>query len=287
MSNTNREIWSLKSLEEGLVASGYTPRRRELLAVAGTLAAQGKGARAMLLEGPPGAGKSFLAESLAELLEATFIPYQCHSWTDADEMFVGVNVVAAVAGDSEGTRQDGVLALAAKASQEGFVVLLVDEIDKAPQRAEDLFLDWLQSGRVPVAPGVHLQTVLDNVLVCFTSNGQRELGIAFPRRVRRVFMESLPLNQQLEWLQARTHHPQGVVKVAWKLAREIAAEEGNSDLSLQEGHRLLGELDFCESHSDVVEVVASWAARTPSGFNAAQKKQTKQRIAALWALLKT
>ena len=37
----------------------------------------------------------------------------------------------------------------------------LDEMDKAPESFEALFLDWLQTGRVPGKPGEHLYTNLD------------------------------------------------------------------------------------------------------------------------------
>lgn len=266
--------------------AGYHFRQEERLALAGLLT-QRDGTRALLLEGPAGAGKTFLPECLEEVLGLEFVMDQFHAWTDSDQLFVGVDVAAAVGGDASSVRQDGVLArvarLAERASPERPVVVLLDEVDKAPDRAEYLLLDWLQSGRVPVAPGIQLQTRLENVLVFLTSNGVRQLGDALLRRVRRCRMQPLCAESVERIVRAKTGAPAGIVTIARKAAYEVAQAEATF-VSPQEIVRMVDEiLAVAESCEDVKSILAGWAAKTPAGAEAAQKSRF---AAALWAEVK-
>lgn len=227
--------------------------------------------RALLLEGPPGAGKSALAQVIADHLGAKLVVYQAHAWTDADELFVGVDVVAAVAGDADGVRQLGVLAQVAEISQKEPVVLLLDEIDKTSEAAEALLLDWLQSGRVPVRPGIQIQTRLDQVVVIATSNAVRPLSDALLRRFRRAWLDVLPVDVQVQMLSAESRIPVGLIRSAWAIARDIAVAEGNRSLSIQEGQELMAELWLCQSRDEALQAFLGWAARHEDGRRAAMK----------------
>lgn len=247
------------------------------------------GAAAILLTGAPGAGKTALAEAVAQVLGCPFVYGLMHEWSDDQQLYAGINITAAVSGDAPNVHQPGLLAVAAQASQRGSVVLCVDELDKAAIRTENLFLDFLQSGRVPVRPGEEMQANLSRLVIFVTSNETRELGVAFPRRVRRLHIESLPLESQVEILVARTGAPKGVASVAWKLARLVQDADSNPDspLSLQEGVRLLSELRLCATENEVRFALSGWAARTKVGRNEAlSSKDLARPIGALLGEMK-
>lgn len=254
-----------------LARHGYIARREECLALA-SLAGEQAGVRALLLEGAPGVGKTALASAWAAATDARLIYGLLHSWSDDQELFHGVDVTAAVAGAADRVHQPGLLALAAEASQAGPVVLCLDEVDKAPERVESLLLDALQTGRVPVRPGEHLQLRLDRLVVVLTSNGQRPLGDALLRRCTRVRLQPLPAAQQDELVVSRSGAPRGVVTCVAKLARQVAAAEGNAALSVDELSRLCSAAwTVAESHADLVELLRQHAARQHAGRVAAGK----------------
>jgi len=272
----------MSNLAERLHDADYLARPAELLALRAVEAAhQGPASalRALLLEGAPGCGKTALAEAYAKACGARYVYALLHQWTDDQELFRGVNVVAAVAGDAARVEQPGVLAVAAQASLEGPTVLCLDEVDKCQERTEGLLLDVLQTGRVPVRPGEYLQADAARLVVFVTSNGQRPLGDAFLRRVRRVRMQPLPVDTADKLVMARAAVPAGIAKLASKAARAVALGEGTEALSVQEiAHFAADVWRVAESADDVRLLLAQWAARTDRGAALAQKAD----IAPLW-----
>lgn len=268
------------TLADSLRAAGYFARREELLAL-GALGHQ-RGVRALLLEGPPGVGKTALPAAYAQVRGAELVYGLLHSWSDDQELFAGVDVVAAVAGQAERVHRPGLLAIAARASQEREVVLCLDELDKAPERVESLLLDALQTGRVPVRPGEHLQLRAERVTVFATSNGARDLTDAFLRRCTRVRMRPLPVAQQDELIAGRCPVSRAVITCLGKLAREVALAERNDALSLDELTRLCSAAwAVAESADDLRMLLAQHAARQHDGVVAASKAQ----VSAAWGEL--
>jgi MoxR-like ATPase len=224
-----------------------------------------------IISGPPGVGKTRHAELYAQQHDMALVYYQCHAWTDADELYFGVNVQAAVAGEVGKVRQPGVLAIAAESSNCRPTCLILDELDKTSDKAEALLLDFLQSGRVPIAPGQHIVADIDSLVVFIITNGYRDFSDALLRRGRRIWMKPLPINQQTEIIAEKAKCPVGLARVAWKAARWVAMQEGNSSLSMQEGWNMIKELlsspaPACKEA--VEEALAGWAARTANGAEA-------------------
>jgi MoxR-like ATPase len=273
---------------EDLKKTGYYARRGDVLAVNALLnmmqSGNGDGAAALLIEGRSGVGKTALGEAVAQVLDAEseFVYELMHSWTDENQLFFGVDAAAAVAGDAENVRQEGVLARAARLSQEGLVVLVVDEIDKAPERAEALLLDCFQSGRVPVKPGVQIQADLSNLLVFVTSNGVRPLSDPLMRRVRRYWMPPLPAATVRRIALEVTDAPKGVVTSAHKAATVVADADG-ALITPQEIIHLVDELQLARSVQDVRLSLAAWAARGGAGREAAERVESAN---ALWGNVK-
>jgi MoxR-like ATPase len=283
------DLTTLESIGEALQSVGYIARRGDVLGLATALHAdveQAGGSKTVILEGPPGTGKSAFAEAVAKITDSAFVAYQFHSWSDADELFVGIDVAAAVGGDAENVRQEGVLAKVAKLSHTSVVVLLLDEIDKAPERTEYLLLDWLQTGRVPIKPGVHLQTNMNRVMTFITSNNTRELSEATKRRAARVMMNPLPVKQQEMLIRTKTGLDKGFVRLLWKLARAVAEFEKNNALSTQEGIRLaLAVWQHAESAGDLKLLLSQWAARSQQGRTAIAQNKFDSLVSPTWAEL--
>lgn len=261
-------------LARELERTGYHPRPAELAGLRAMLATPGQGIRAALLEGEPGAGKTALAQALAGVLGARHLYALLHSWSDDQELFAGIDVAAAVEGAADRVRQPGILALAAESSHQGQVILVLDEIDKVQERTENLLLDFLQTGRVPVRPGLHVEAATANLLVFLTSNATRPLSDALLRRVRRIRMTRLPVEVMDRLIQERSGAPAGVATLLRKAAQRI-----NPAVSLQELAALAGDVwRTAESVHDARELLSQWAARDD-----AQAQSCRQiDLAAVW-----
>jgi MoxR-like ATPase len=244
----------------------------------------GGGARALIVTGAPGVGKTALAEHIAASKGAPLFYALLHSWSGADDLFAGVNVPAAVAGDAENVHQPGVLALVAEASHHHeLVVACLDELDKAPDSVEALLLDWLQSGRVPVRPGEHLTTRLERVIVVITSNGARPHTDALLRRCRRLRLPPMDEGLRVRLAQERSGAPAGVVRLLDRACQIVAQAEGNEALSLQEiSHACREAWEVAASAEEVAEVLRAWAARTDEGVEAVNTPEVRRVVTAVW-----
>ena len=165
---------------------------------------EGDAVPTLILDGPPGTGKSFLGKAIAKVLDATYLQYNCHPDTSHEEVIRDINIEAPVVAQSgfaekKYTKDDiyifGPLYDAVRKSQHGPVVLLIDEIDKARTAIDALLLGFLNDGYISVQGlgednGVErLFANLENLIVVITKNDERDLHPALLRRGRVVYMD--------------------------------------------------------------------------------------------------
>lgn len=273
---------NIAAIEAALRQEGYIPRREELLAVWGQLCTQVQGVRVLFLEGPPGCGKSELPRALARAMQRPLVMAQATRWCDDRQLFADINITSVVKGDHANVDRPGLFWQIAEESQKGFVVGLLDELDKAQADAEDALLDTFQSGQVPVAPGKFLQLQLENILIFVTSNGVREHSPAFLRRVQRVRMRPLPPDQVDQIVVERTGKSSGLIGRFRAVANEIATAE-SSYVSPQEIVNLVAmACEVAESIEDVRHLLAQWAAKSPQGEQVARHHKG---AAGIWSLI--
>lgn len=206
-----------------------------------------------LLTGPPGAGKTALGEALAKAIGARHMYHMCHAWTDADELFVGIHVPAAVAGEAAQVERPGVLAQVAQATQHEDVVLVLDELDKAPEHVEALLLDWLQSGRVPIGPCRHITTRFEHLVVLITSNGVRPHSAALVSRCRRMHISPVPTAIAADIVAQRHGWPGRLVRCVAKAGEYIRQYDpsGATPIVVRELGRAAAEVMHAGSAEDV------------------------------------
>ena len=265
--------------------NGYHLRAAESLALRAMN--RKKGLKTLILEGAPGTGKTYFSECLATEWQAQYFYYLCHHWTGDEEMFVGVHVgrVAAGVEKPEDAYEYGVLAKAAIASQSGKVVVCLDELDKAPQRAESLLLDFLQNGRVYMPDGSKIQGNLENMTVIITTNAVRPLMEATMRRGFRIKMEFLPPNVEADIIRKATGAKMGAIRVVVRMLGVIRTN-GATAPSLQEGRNLVEDLSACENSSDVEILIRGWLVKEDEDWDALVSEFGGQPHSILWGEFK-
>lgn len=230
---------------------GYHTRRPEQLALSALLSRPSNGVRVLLLEGAPGTGKTFLAECLSKAISAEYAYMLCHNWLSDEELFIGIDVGAVAVGVErrEEAYRPGLLLRAVTASQKGKVVVCIDELDKAPQRAESLLLDFLQTARVHGPRGEVWQGVPENIIVIITSNAIRPLMEATLRRCFRLTMSFLPEQVERDLLRTWTGAPMKAIRCVVQFATLIR-QKGATAPSIQEMQHLLLDMQHAESAAD-------------------------------------
>ena len=270
-----------------LTRTGYRPNPETIQALKSLMAQKGSGARALLVTGEAGTGKTALAEAIADALEARERYYyvQLHSWTDGKKFFD----YQSGAGDEEKGFLTKVAEASQRCTQEGaclpqaWTVACLDEMDKAPESFEALFLDWLQTGRVPGKPGEHLYTNLDRLLVLVTSNGMREHTEPFMRRCRRLRMERMSHALAVELLLTRTQTSERACELTVDLAHACERVD-ETVISLQEMTHFLNEArHVCHSLDDLKAATVAWLMRRDEPENILRAFEVQRILPLLWA----
>ena len=154
--------------------------------------------RPLFLEGEPGVGKTALAQSLAELLDAPLIRLQCYEGIDASQALYDWDFPRQLlhlrAAETAGSAGD-VEALEGELYDERFLierpllqairttpsVLLIDEIDRADDEFEAFLLELLSEFSVSIPELGRIQAQ-GRPVVIITSNRTREVHDALKRR---------------------------------------------------------------------------------------------------------
>ena len=134
---------------------------------------------ALLFDGPPGTGKSFLAAQVSKFLNATLLDFQCKPGYGEEQFLSRID-------PQTGQISHGILAQAILASHKGPTVLKIDEMDKGPRSADFFWLNFLQDNLLNEPHQEELRAKQENLLIILTKNDVRNLEQPLLRRCRCV-----------------------------------------------------------------------------------------------------
>jgi len=186
----------------------------------------------LLVEGPPGVGKTEIAKVLAGVLDTELIRLQCYEGLDVATSLYEWNYAKQLlhiklgegTGQSVGEREAHIfsepfllerpLLRAIRASRQ--TVLLIDEIDRSDEEFEAFLLEVLSEHQVTI-PEIGTVRATYEPCVVLTSNRTRELSEALRRRCLYLWIDYPSLEKEVEIVRAK------VPAIDTSLAGSIAA----------------------------------------------------------------
>jgi len=200
----------------------------------------------VLLTGPAGSGKTYMAEAFANSIGAKFFMFQNTTGVAREDYVLDLNIESILKHEAETSVLPGLLVRALQSTNEGPTVVLIDELDKAREEIDAFMLDFLSYGRVTTGSrefhrGEH------PVWVFITSNGQRPFIEPLMNRVKVFKLErpswelfkkatgSMTERQQHHLKELYTLYPQFSIRQAKRILQDLAnlKQEWNADVAQQ------------------------------------------------------
>ena len=150
----------------------------------------------ILIEGPAGTGKTYLAKTLSKIFNTQLIRLQCHEGIDEDKALYEWNYKKQLLSiqteqDSKNLFTEEFLIerpILQSLRSEEQSIFLVDEIDRSDEEFEALLLEVLAENQVSI-PELGTITSKNDNLTVLTSNATRELSEALRRRCLYFYLD--------------------------------------------------------------------------------------------------
>jgi len=224
--NLNLKNFNTKLQNAGYVVTDYVATANMWLAIKD----RGNGhIPSVVLDGPPGVGKTFLAEKTAEVLDAEVVFFQFYRGAGKEDLLFDLDlsrIIRGMAGEDLPEKFSdmvslGVLPKAIQLSQKKKVVLILDEMDKSHPSTDAMLLDFLQSARLSMPHIGQLKANTENLLVVFTKNDERDLSEPLLRRCRPVVVAFPPAEVESKMIKKETNCPTAMAKALVTIANKV------------------------------------------------------------------
>ena len=204
---------TLKDLRDNFLRVGYICDEEVALTVYLAM----KLNKPILIEGPPGVGKTEMGKVLAEIFETELIRLQCYEGLDENKALyewnyqrqllkIQISKEAGLQADLEGDLFSPeyllMRPLLKAISSEKRPVLLIDEVDKCDEEFEAFLFEVLSDFQVSV-PELGTLKAREIPIVILTSNNERELSDGLKRRCVFLYLDYPELQREITIIRAR------------------------------------------------------------------------------------